>query len=694
MSLPDRIEMPFRSACAMLRTYAATKLMDQIKAVAFIIVYLVAFKIIILKEPPTDALQISFGIGLVIFGLAFFLEGLFLGLMPLGERVGILLPKRTNIYVIMIFGVILGLAATYAEPAITALRLAGSTTTPWDSPLLYRFLEAEPDKLILSIGWGVGVAVAFGMARFYFGLSIKLFIYTLVPLLLGITAWFLRDPNLAKIVSLAWDTGVVTTGPVTVPLVLAMGIGISQSDGKQESGAGSSGFGVVTLAALFPVLVMFISSYILSPSTPEPISIEKFFAQENRENAFKLVPTEDALMRIAFQRGNEAARKAYFNDEEKYFATLSKLADPEECSKILGEMSLSDWLTRNASSAERSRLALDLVGKNGVSKQSGVDVHEVLAGETSLAFKAVVSLVSLLFVVLFFFLKGRLRHLDEFIIGILFTLVGMAILTSGIRLGLAPLGDQVGRPLPQVFRTETHEEGRIILEPFDESMVSTVFSSNGVPEKFLFITEDSGKLKRVNYDEKQFNAETGRYEHIVERPPLFGPDMTLLGIIIVFLFAFGMGYGLTVAEPTLSAMGVTVEETTAGILKKDGVVKTVSLGVGVGLMVGVARLLYSIPLLWLLLGSYAVLLTLTWFSDEDFAGIAWDSGGVTTGPITVPLVLSMGLGIGGELNVVDGFGIVAMTCIFPILTMLIYGISMKTKQRYILEGATGGDSND
>ncbi len=694
MSLPERINMPFRSACAMLRRYAGTKLLEQVKAVAFIIVYLLAFKIIILKTPPTNALQISFGIGLVVFGLAFFLEGLFLGLMPLGERVGVMLPRRTNIYVIMIFGLILGLAATYAEPAITVLRLAGSTTTPWDSPLLYRFLEAEPDKLISSIGWGVGVAVAFGMARFYFGLSIKLFIYTLVPVLLGITAWFLRDPNLAEIVSLSWDTGVVTTGPVTVPLVLAMGIGISQTGGKKDSGAGSSGFGVVTLAALFPVLVMFISSYLLLPTTPRATTVEQFFAKENRENAFKLVPTEDELMQIAFQRGDEVARKAYFNDEEKYLGALSNLVIPEKSSKILGEMSLNDWLMRNASSAERSYLALNLVGKNGVGSQGGVDVHEVLAGETSLAFKAVVSLVSLLFFILILFLRGRLRHWDEFFIGVLFTLVGMAILTSGIRLGLAPLGDQVGRPLPQVFRTETHEEGRIVLEPFDETMVSTVFSKAGVPEEYLFLEDDSGKLKRVPYDANQFDTDSGRYEHIVERPPLFGPNLTLVGIAIVFIFSFGMGYGLTVAEPTLSAMGVTVEETTAGILKKNGVVNTVSLGVGIGLVVGVARLLYGIPLLWLLLGSYTVLLVLTWFSDEDFAGIAWDSGGVTTGPITVPLVLSMGLGIGGELNVADGFGLVAMTCIFPILTMLVYGISMKMKQRYILEEVTGGSSND
>ena len=82
----------------------------------------------------------------------------------------------------------------------------------------------------------------------------------------------------------------------------------------------------------------------------------------------------------------------------------------------------------------------------------------------------------------------------------------------------------------------------------------------------------------------------------------------------------------------------------------------------------------------MLVPGYLVLLILTYFSDEEFTGLAWDSGGVTTGPITVPLVLAMGLGIGGGLNVVDGFGIVSMASLFPILTMLIFGIRIRNRQ--------------
>ena len=688
----NKAKIPFKPAMVMVKDYIKSKLSEQVKAVAFIIFYLVAFKIIVLNAPPADALQVSFGVGLVIFGLAFFLEGLFLGLMPLGERVGIQLPKKTNIAVIMGFGLLLGLGATLAEPAIASLRLAGANVTPWEAPLLYRLLEIDTNSLLLAIGGGVGVAVAFGMARFYFGIGIKPFIYTLVPLLVGFTAWFSRDPNLSKILNLAWDTGGVTTGPVTVPLVLAMGIGISHSEGKQETGA--SGFGLVALASLFPVIGVLALGAFLNQSTPMPCQSGEFFAKENRVNALTLVKNENELMKVAFQRGNEAARKAYFYNSDNYDEALVKLTDEKYVTQMLGDMSLSEWLTRKASSEERAKLALLMAGKTGKPIKSNLIIDQVLKNESILAFRAVVPLVLLLVAVLVFMLKDKPKKIDEVVLGIAFTLIGMAILTSGIRLGLAPLGDQVGRPLPQVFRSETHEEGRIILEPFDEKCVTSAFNQNGVLEKYFTVKDGNGKLQHVKFEPERFDRVAQRYEHIVERPPLFGPELTLVGIGLVFLFAFGMGYGSTIAEPALSALGTTVEEISVGTIKRKSVVNTVSLGVGIGILVGVARILYNIPMIWFLAPSYLALLVLTWFNDESFAGIAWDSGGVTTGPITVPLVLSMGLGIGGELNVVDGFGIVAMAAVFPILSMLVFGISVKIKQKRLLIASMEGENEN
>ncbi len=690
MSNSNRIHIPFTAAITMIWNYARCKINEQVRAIAFIIIYLTAFKIIVLNSPPEKALQLSIGIGMVAFGLAFFLEGLFLGLMPIGERVGIQLPLRFNIFFILVFGLLLGFGATLAEPAIASLRVAGMSVNPWDTPLLFRIFEVETEKLVMAIGAGVGVAVAFGLARFYWGFSLKPFLYFLVPVLLAVSAIFAQDENLRQILNLAWDTGGVTTGPVTVPLVLAMGIGISRSSGKIENRI--SGFGVVTLASLFPVLGVLILGGYLNQTTPAPVPVAKFFSSANRENALKLLKSETGLKQAAFQRGDEKARRAFFNDEKHYEEALKTLVDPEKREELLGSLTLEEWLSRNASSKERASIALVRVGRKLVKENVNISLTEVLEREGESAFKAVIPLIALLVFVLIALLRDRPKHVDEVVLGVIFALAGMTILTSGIKLGIAPLGDQVGRPLPQVFRSETYEEGRIILEPFDLDSVKLAYGTDGTLSRYFYLKDRSGALRLVPFEESRYDKEARRYEYIVERPPLFGPELTLVGIALVFLFAFGMGYGSTVAEPALNAFGSTVEELTVGTVKKSGVINTVSLGVGLGLLAGIARILYDIPMTWLLLPSYTILLVLTWFSDDEFVGIAWDSGGVTTGPITVPLVLSMGLGIGGELKVIDGFGIVAMASVFPILTMLIYGIRVRMKQRLILV-ANGGENN-
>lgn len=130
--------VPLRIAFSMLTGYARSRIIAQIKAVAFIIVYLVIFQVLILRVPLSNSIMTTGRIALVIFGLAFFLEGLVLGFMPLGERVGARLPSRTNIFVVALFGLVLGFGSTLAEPAVSALRTAGSILKAWESPLLYQ----------------------------------------------------------------------------------------------------------------------------------------------------------------------------------------------------------------------------------------------------------------------------------------------------------------------------------------------------------------------------------------------------------------------------------------------------------------------------------------------------------------------------------------------------------------------------
>jgi len=99
---------------------------------------------------------------------------------------------------------------------------------------------------------------------------------------------------------------------------------------------------------------------------------------------------------------------------------------------------------------------------------------------------------------------------------------------------------------------------------------------------------------------------------------------------------------------------------------------------------GVAKIIWNIPLFWLLGPLYLLLLVATRLSTEEFVNIGWDSAGVTTGPITVPLVLSMGLGIGSQVGVVEGFGILSMASVCPIISVLGMGLVVNLRRKAFL----------
>jgi hypothetical protein len=672
-----RIKIPFQQAIGMLAGYARVRIMEQIRLVAFIILYLVAFQLFVLQVPLTNALSIAGGIGMVVFGLAFFLEGLILGLMPLGERVGVKLPARVGIIIIALFGLLLGFGSTLAEPAISSLRMAGSNVTAWEAPMLFMLLERYTEALVLSIGVGVGIAVAFGMFRFYYGLSIKPFILIILPLVLVLSLVLSFSDNLSTIIGLAWDSGAVTTGAVTVPLVLALGIGVSRAAGTTDSAGG--GFGIILLASAFPILAVLALGIALNASSPAPTSEEEFFSPAYRVEALKLFDSEEDLLKHAFTRGSEVGRKSYYSNEEAYQKALVNMVENPELSKILlGNLPFTDWMILKASNSERHFLTN--YDRSKVEEQFRTPVTTVLKEEGSMALRAVIPLTLMLLLVLLIFLREKLRYGDEVILGIAFALVGMTLLTAGIRLGLAPLGGEVGSQLPRAFSTEEKFIDQVVIDQFNPDLLFESITPDGSRKSYFYLTQE-GDLQRIEYNPDRFDPETGRYEHIVTRPPLFGPKLSMLGIFLVLLFAFGMGYGATLAEPALNALGITVEELTVGTVRRAQIVSIVALGVGTGLVLGFGRILYDLPLIWFLIPPYAVVLVLTIWSEEQFTAIAWDSGGVTTGPVTVPLVLAMGLSIGGELNVVDGFGVLAMASVYPILTVLSYGLYAQMKQR-------------
>jgi len=154
-------------------------------------------------------------------------------------------------------------------------------------------------------------------------------------------------------------------------------------------------------------------------------------------------------------------------------------------------------------------------------------------------------------------------------------------------------------------------------------------------------------------------------------------------------FAFCLGFGTTVAEPALIAVTAEAAEVAAqgGTIENLDVVKagyadglryTVAFSVGVALVLGVFRILKGWPIQYLIIGGYVVVVSLTFFAPKEIVGIAYDSGGVTTSTITVPLVTALGVGLASSIKgrnpMIDGFGLIAFASLTPMIFVLVYGM--------------------
>ena len=152
-------------------------------------------------------------------------------------------------------------------------------------------------------------------------------------------------------------------------------------------------------------------------------------------------------------------------------------------------------------------------------------------------------------------------------------------------------------------------------------------------------------------------------------------------------FAGALGLGATIAEPALSAMGITVETLTEGAFPRKLLIRTVAIGVAIGVALGVAKIVFDLQLVWLLMPAYALALVMTAISSEEYVNLAWDSAGVTTGPVTVPLVLALGLGLGKTVGVAEGFGVLAMASVGPIVSVLAIGLWIGLRKRMMHRAA-------
>jgi hypothetical protein len=537
---PPEVQLRCLDIYRLLAPYINVRFMDQVKTVVPLAVYLVFFQLFVLRQIVAESWVVTAGLFAIILGLMLFMEGLKQGLMPFGENIGNKLPAKSPLPVVLLIALLLGIGVTFAEPAIGIIRTAGTIVSVDKAPYLYILLNEWAGGLVLVVGVGVGLAAILGTLRFLYKWSLKPLIYlTLIPIV-GLTSYIMYDAELSKMLGLAWDCGAVTTGPVTVPLVLSLGIGIAAASGRGDSSI--SGFGIVTMASLFPVIgVMLLAIFVSQGITPEAI-IETVRASTSV--AAKEVP----------------------------------------------------WYVRTP-------------------------VKEIILG-----FRAIVPLAVFLLIVMKLVLREHISHNRIIAYGITLCVLGMIMFNLGLSYGLAKLGGQAGALVPAAF-TE----------------IKAVVAS-----------------------------------------PLYG---FTIGIFVTLLFAWLLGFGATLAEPALNALGITVENLTNGAFRKSLLMYTVSFGVGCGITLGVVKIIFEIPLGYLLIPGYVIAVILTFLSNEEFVNVAWDSAGVTTGPVTVPLVLAMGLGLGNAVEAIEGFGILSMASVGPIISVLSTGlwIQWKIKRKHAAE---------
>jgi hypothetical protein len=144
----------------------------------------------------------------------------------------------------------------------------------------------------------------------------------------------------------------------------------------------------------------------------------------------------------------------------------------------------------------------------------------------------------------------------------------------------------------------------------------------------------------------------------------------------VYAFGFAVGFGTTMAEPALIAVALKAKQLSAGAIDDWGLRIAVAFGVAIGISVGAFRIVIGAPLHYFIIAGYVVVIVQTLFAPKLIVPLAYDSGGVTTSTLTVPIVAGLGLGLAesvpGRSPLIDGFGLIAFASLFPVISVMAY----------------------
>lgn len=607
------------------------------------------------QQTINDAGLQVMGMFLAMFGLTLFLDGLRVAIMPLAEVVGTQLPKRLHIFFVLLIAGMLGILVTYAEPAISSLRPLAKLVDPNAAPYLYFIMNDQQELLVFAIGAGVGVAAIIGTLRFMKNLPLVPLIFGSLAPTIGLACYMQwGNPDLGPVIGMAWDCGAVTTGPVTVPVLLALGIGVMQSSRKrrlataamqgsvaQGAGGGLEGFGIVTLASLWPILAVELMAVI-----DGAIYDNEYVLNKAREGAANADEPEPVYETSPWKEVIYGLRAILPLTVFLFIIILLILRVPlPECSFWVDPPADDDLSTRSIGDASVTsrddeddasiRKPSALARKSVTPVEIAMDISKAIErvpSEQSIADsdpgtpKKEVSVPELgededaEEKVGCWTRFGRVfRHHLPLIGGITITQIGMICFNEGLTYSFTKLGDQTGATLPAAFLTV------------------------------------------ARFSKSPYYSYAG-------------------GLILVIVTVFLLGVLATRAEPALNVLGRTVERLSGGTFTSRMLITSVCIGVGIGLSVGVCKILFSWQIIYFILGKYAIACMLTLFSKESILAVGWDSAGVTTGPVTVPFVLSIGIGASIAVNSPEGFGMLTIASVSPIISVLTMALIRKPAQ--------------
>jgi len=220
-------------------------------------------------------------------------------------------------------------------------------------------------------------------------------------------------------------------------------------------------------------------------------------------------------------------------------------------------------------------------------------------------------------------IRKKIENLPSIAFGLVLVVVGLSIFIVGLEKCVFPIGTQMANQLTDLN----------FLTSGDENIVASI--------------KDSIKIDPAIY-------------------------------LWTYVFAFLIGFSTTLAEPALIAVALKAKEITTGAISAWGLRLSVALGVAFGVTLGVYRIVTGNPLHYYIATGYVFLLVQTYFAPKMIVPLAYDSGGVTTSTVTVPLIAALGIGLAsnvpGRSPLIDGFGLIAFASLFPMITVMAYAM--------------------